>query len=373
MNRPAPTPAPPSARSWPDHAVTIAIQSDKTPHAYASVAAQAERWGFDGLSVYADLGFQPPIPALQTIAEHSRRLVLGPACLNPFTLHPVEIAGQIAALDAVSGGRAYLGLTRGSWLGDIGVAQGRPLAALRDTLEIVRRLLAGDTAGYQGRVHGIRPGFRLRYRPLRDRVPVLLGAWGPRGAALAAELADEVKIGGSANPGMVATMSSWLADGCARAGRAPDAVGVVAGAVTVVDRDRDAARALARTEVAMYLDVVAALDPTVSVDPDLLARLHTLLAQGRDADAGALVPDELLDRFALAGNPADLAEHALALFDAGATRVEFGTPHGPDPRRGLELLGREVLPRIRDQHPGGTPATEAPPTHAPATLTREEV
>lgn len=353
------SPAP--ARPWPDHAVTIAIQSDKTPSAYARIAAEAERWGFDGLSVYADLGFQPPVPALQTIAEHSQHLVLGPACLNPFTLHPVEIAGQLAALDAVSGGRAYLGLARGSWLGAIGLEQPTPVAALRDTIEIVRRLLAGDTGGYQGKAHGIGPGFRLRYRPLRDTVPVLLGVWGPRGAALAAELADEVKIGGSANPDMVATMAGWLADGCARAGRRPDAVGVVAGAVTVVDHDRDAARALARTEVAMYLDVVAAMDPTVTVDPDLLTRLRALLAQGRDADAGALLSDDLLDRFALAGSPADLAEHALALFDAGASRVEFGTPHGLDPGRGLALLGREVLPRIRSQHPTQT----APQTFDP--------
>lgn len=348
---------------WPDHAVTVAIQSDKTPQAYARIATQAQACGFDGVSVYADLGFQPPIPALQTIADHSERLVLGPACLNPFTLHPVEIAGEVAALDAVSGGRAYLGLARGSWLSDVGVEQKAPIAALRDTIEIVRRLLAGDTAGYQGRAYGIRPGFRLRYRPARPQIPVLLGVWGPRGAALAAELADEVKIGGSANPAMVSTMAHWLAEGCRQAGRRPDAVGVVAGAVTVVDHDRDAARSLARTEVAMYLDVVAALDPTVTVDPDLLARLRDLLTEGRDADAGALLPDDLLDRFAFAGNPADLAEHALALFDAGATRIEFGTPHGLDPRHGLELLGGEVLPRIRSQHP-----VEQPPT-----LTPEEV
>ncbi|GAA1140728.1 LLM class flavin-dependent oxidoreductase [Ornithinicoccus hortensis] len=349
-----------AATPWPERAVSVAVQSDKTPRDYARLATQAQGWGFDGVSVYADLGFQPPVPALQTMAEHSERLVLGPACLNPFTVHPVEIAGQIAALDAVSGGRAYLGLTRGSWLGELHLEQRAPVAALRDTVEIVNRLLAGNTGGYRGQAYGIRPGFRLRYRPLRDRIPVLLGVWGPRGAALAAELADEVKIGGSANPAMVSTMAHWLAEGCRQAGRLPDAVGVVAGAVTVVDHDRAAARALARTEVAMYLDVVAALDPTVTVDPDLLARLRDLLTEGRDSDAGALLPDDLLDRFAFAGNPADLAEHALTLFDAGATRIEFGTPHGLDSGRGLDLLGREVLPRIRSRHP-----SEASPTTYP--------
>ena len=47
--------------------------------------------------------------------------------MNPYTLHPVEIAGQIAFLDAVSGGRAYLGLSPGAWLASVGITQARPL------------------------------------------------------------------------------------------------------------------------------------------------------------------------------------------------------------------------------------------------------
>ena len=70
-------------------------------------------------------------------------------------------------------------------------------------------------------------------------------------AALAGEVADEVKIGGCANPDMVALMRSWIGN---------ERVGVVVGAVTVVDEDGDAARARAAAEVAMYLDVVGALD-----------------------------------------------------------------------------------------------------------------
>ena len=51
--------------------------------------------------------------------------------------------------------------------------------------------------------------------------------------------------------------------------------------------------------------------------------------------------------FAFAGSPERIAEHAEALFAAGADRVEFGTPHGVDERRGVELLGAQVLPRLR--------------------------
>jgi 5,10-methylenetetrahydromethanopterin reductase len=124
-------------------------------------------------------------------------------------------------------------------------------------------------------------------------------------------------------------------------------VGVVVGAVTVVDLDDAAARAHARREVALYLPVVAGLDPTVDVDPELLVRLRRLADEGRFDEAAASVSDELLDLFAFAGAPERIAEHARELFDAGASRVEFGTPHGLDERRGVELLGSAVLPLLR--------------------------
>jgi 5,10-methylenetetrahydromethanopterin reductase len=97
----------------------------------------------------------------------------------------------------------------------------------------------------------------------------------------------------------------------------------------------------------MYVDVVAALDRTVTVDPELSARLRALVTAGGHEEAGRLIPDDLLDRFCFAGTPDDVTEHAHRLFAAGATRVEFGTPHGATDRTGVDLLGRVVLPRLR--------------------------
>lgn len=327
--------------------VTVALQSDKRTADYAELASRVEAHGFDGLSVYADLGFQPPLPALMTAAAHTSQITLGPACLNPFLTHPVEIAGQVATLDDASDGRSYLGIARGSWLDRAGVAQPRPLAALEDAVAIVRRLLAGDDSGYEGRVFSLPAGTGLHYEPLRRSVPVLLGVWGPRGARLAGRIADEVKIGGSTNPDMVRLMASWLSESAVAAGRSADAVGVCAGAVTVVDRDGALARKVARREVAMYVDVVAALDPTVEVDPELLARLGALLADGKNDEAGDLLPDDLLDRFAFAGTPDDVAARTVELFEAGARRVEYGTPHGLTGAGGIDLLGTAVLPAVR--------------------------
>jgi 5,10-methylenetetrahydromethanopterin reductase len=316
----------------------LGLQSNKRVGAYAPLATAADEAGFDVVTVFNDLWFQPPLPALLEVAAATRRVRVGPSCLNPFTLHPVEIAGQVAALDRASQGRAFLGLAAGAWLEPLGVDRSRPVAAIAETWEVVRRLLAGDDSGFEGTRFSLPRGERLRYELERPEVPLLVGTWSPRLAAFAGEAARELKVGGSANPEMVSVLRARI--GSPR-------VGIVLGAVTVVDEDGDRARAAARREVAMYVDVVGDLDPTVDVDPELLARIGSLIAEGRDEDAGALLPDDLLRRFAFAGTPAEVAAHAEAVFDAGALRVDFGTPHGIDERHGVDLLCREVLPRLR--------------------------
>ena len=80
---------------------------------------------------------------------------------------------------------------------------------------------------------------------------------------------------------------------------------------------------------------------------ELIARVRALVASGDDEDAGALIADDVLDRFAFAGTPEQVAEHAEAVFAAGARRIDFGTPHGASESRGVELLCSEVLPRLR--------------------------
>jgi 5,10-methylenetetrahydromethanopterin reductase len=314
----------------------IAFQTDKPPGGYAPLAAAAEEHGFDVVSVFADLLYQPPLPALLEMAAVTRRVRLGPACLNPYTLHPYEIAGQTAALDAASGGRAAVGITAA-----------RPLTRLREAAAVARLLLAGEQDGFAGREFRLAPGTRLRY-PLPGRVPpLLLGAWGPRGTALAGAVADELKVGGTASPAVAAQARARLDAAAAAAGRAISAVRLVAGAVTVVAEDGAAARRRARTEVAMYLAVVGSLDTTADLPAGLVGQIGALVAAGDDQGAGALIGDEVLDRFAFSGTPEQVAGQARRVIAAGAGRVDFGTPHGLSDADGVRLLGTRVLPLLR--------------------------
>ncbi|MCC6703813.1 MAG: LLM class flavin-dependent oxidoreductase, partial [Thermomicrobiales bacterium] len=181
----------------------------------------------------------------------------------------------------------------------------------------------------------------------RPTVPLMIGSWGPKLLQYAGEVADEVKIGGSANPDLVSAIREHLGIGETKAGRPIGSTGIVFGCVTVVDEDGAAARAWVRREAARYLPVVAPLDPTVDVSALDLPTMARLVDQDDLDGAAALVSDDLLDRFAFAGTPAEIARQAQKLFEAGVTRIEFGTPHGFNDAKGIRLLGEQVLPALR--------------------------
>ncbi len=112
------------------------------------------------------------------MARATSSVSIGPACLNPFVVHPVEIAAQVAALDVASQGRAFLGLARGSWLGALGIDQSNAVQAVAEAAAVVAALLKGDRAGVPGQRFFLPPGAALRQRPLRGSVPLLIGTWG---------------------------------------------------------------------------------------------------------------------------------------------------------------------------------------------------
>jgi len=251
------------------------------------------------------------------MARVTERIRIGPAALNPFTLHPYEIAGQIATLDSVSNGRAFLGLTKGAWLDRLGIEEERPLAALKEAVEIIRALLAGGEDGVAGERFTLTPGTRLSYPRARDSVPLLIGTWGPQTARWAGTVADEVKLGGSANPDLVPVAREWIAN---------PAVRIVVGSVSVVDEDGEWARERARAAVEPYLEVVAHLDPTLDL---------------RDGQPPPL------ERFCIAGTPEEVAARVVELWDAGAHRVELGTPQGRTTTAGVDMICERVLPLLR--------------------------
>lgn len=328
-------------------AITLAFQTDKPLSAYGPLAAAVEGYGFDGVTVYNDLLYQPAWLPLLEMARATCRVRVGVAAVNPFTCHPINIAGNLALVDEAAQGRAYLGLARGSWLDFVGLEPKRAVTALREAMGCVRHLLRRSSEPYPGEIFPLAGGDTLRWPVGRAEIPFLLGTWGAATLRACIGEISEVKIGGSANPALIPHFRRIIDEAARAVGRNPADIGLVIGAVSVVDQDGAAARARARREVALYLPVVAALDPTLNLDPELLQRIRTA-ADRYDFDAAArLVSDDLLQRFAFAGAPHEVAEHTHALFTAGASRVEFGTPHGLTTAEGVRLFGEKVLPALK--------------------------
>ncbi|MFN8488264.1 MAG: LLM class flavin-dependent oxidoreductase [Caldilineaceae bacterium] len=329
------------------HSLTIAFQTDKPLAAYGPLAATAENYGFDGVTVYNDMLYQPAWLPLLEMARATKRVRLGVAAVNPFTCHPINIAGNIALIDEAAQGRAYLGLARGSWLDFVGIEPKRAVTALREAFGCVRHLLSRSTKPYPGEIFPLAGGDALRWNILRPDLPFLLGTWGEATIRACIEQISEIKIGGSANPDVVPYFQQIINHTKPQSHKGSPDVGIVVGAVTVVDLDGAAAKERARREVALYLPVVAALDPSLTLDPELLNRIRVAADRYDYTAAAALISDDLIQRFAFAGTPAQVTDQVQALFAAGASRVELGTPHGLTPQEGVRLLGECVLPGVQ--------------------------
>jgi 5,10-methylenetetrahydromethanopterin reductase len=331
------------------HEISIAFQTDKTAAQYVALARLANHYDFDAVTVYCDAPFHPSFGPLLLMAPHIERARIGAAAVQPSRIHPIDIASQTALLADVAQAGVYMGIARGAWLDEHGITETKPpIKAIREAVAVFRYLLRGESGGLQGDLYPLAAHVRAPYPLPTDDVPLLIGTWGPKLCALAGEVADEVKVGGSANPDIVPVIQGYIAEGEKRVDRPLGSCRVVIGAVTVIDEDREAARQAARRAVALYLPVVAGLDPTVNVDPELMARIRGLVNADKSDEAAALISDDVLDRFAFSGNVGDIIRQTNRLFEAGAGRVEFGTPHGlHEAAVGIRLLGEKVVPTLR--------------------------
>jgi 5,10-methylenetetrahydromethanopterin reductase len=280
--------------------------------------------------------YQPAWLPLLEMARHTSRVQIGPAAVNPFTCHPLNIAGNMALLAEAANGRVYLGIARGAWLDFVGIQPTQPITALYDAIRCIRHLWQQSTEPFASDYFPVAGGDALRWPLLQTDIPIMLGSWGQRTIRACRKQVQSVKLGGTANPDVV----RWLRQ------IVGETAEIVVGAVTVVAEDGAAARQLARHEVALYLPVVAELDKTLAIEPERLQRIKQAAAAYDFDQAATYISDELLQKFAFAGTPDQIVAQTEALFAAGVDRVEWGTPHGLTTASGLRLLGERVLPSI---------------------------
>lgn len=268
---------------------------------YPELARAVESYpAFTELTVHDVVWSRPLWPILTLVAEHTERVHVGPDVTHPYLVHPAVTAQSIAALDELSGGRAVLGVGRGSFLEPLGIRRTDSVRRVREMVEQVNRILAGDL---------------LRWGPPRSRVPVFVGAFGEAMArSLAGGWAEEVRPPGIWRTDFLEHFRTLV----------PQGVRVGCDVWVSIDQDRDRARDLARSQLARFLPQMSAMTRFYGVDP------------------AAPVSDAVLDTFFAAGTPAEVERGLVRLLEAKPATVVFSGRLGPDPRRSLELLGAVV-------------------------------
>lgn len=331
--------------------LSFGINGTKTIGEYIELAQLAEEYRFHTLSIFDDLMFKPAWPILYVVAQHTKQIRLGPSVSNPYLVHPAMLAEQAAMLDEISGGRAYLGIGRGAFLDFVNTPTPRAITAVREAVELARRLWRGERTPFAGNVFQATANAHLIWQPLRNEIPVMVGTWGPKMCEMAGGVAQEVKAGSMWSATYGEYMWQHIAAGAVAAGRDPQEVGLVFGPLTSVAADRAAAKALAQRTVAFYLPYLSPMPEFLGIEPEAVERIQTATTRGDYETAMRLVPQLALDHFALYGTPSDLIEQIEQMAAAThVTRIEFGMPHGPDgSKTALHLLGQTVLPHFARQ------------------------
>lgn len=297
----------------------MAVWLDRPSADLAELAARAEDAGFADIWL-PDHYFLRDVYVTQALmAERTTRIRLGTGVAAVQLRHPALIASSAATVHELSGGRSLIGIGPGGFEfpGQLGMHPESPLTLLRDSIVIIRGLLAGGV-DHEGKALTA-VGAELSWEP--GAIPISMSGRGPRMLELAGELADGVIVHGL-NPSFIAYVREHVERGAARGGRKGEACEISVMLDVEIDDDEDAAveRLKPRCRIMAGGSYTDDLIPVYGLDPDDVARLRSAVSGG-DLDSGALVTEPMVRTFAMAGSVATIHEGLAALDELGVGHV----------------------------------------------------
>lgn len=327
---------------------SLRLNNDHPVSVYVELAKLAEMVGFDQFWVSDDLFFRSAPVILTAAALGTTRIELGTCILNPYTIHPAEIAMIAATLDEVSGGRFNLGFSSGAsdFLNWVGIEAAQPRTAVVESVSAINDLMQGARVPVQGDFLRWTNEAYLRFSPLR-RVPIYLGAMSPRMLGEIGRIAD----GGLPllfPPEHYQNVMPIIREGAANAGRTLDTVDIAACIWASIADDRQAAEAALAEKVAYYGHAMSEmiLGQLGLVHSDFDAIQHAIMVENDLAKAKSMVTPQML-RIGVAGDAHDLIERLEGLAAMGVQHISFGPPLGPDLFAAVNTIGKQVIPHFR--------------------------
>jgi 5,10-methylenetetrahydromethanopterin reductase len=279
--------------------LSIASHSGLPPSGIGALAGAAERAGFS--AVFVAEGHGDALSLCHPVAAATQRVRVGTAVANAALRPPVLAAKTAAQLDQAAGGRFVLGLGVANSVMNarFGIPPFAPLPMIEEYVGVVRAVLRGQAAGYDGRVFrtGMVP---LDSPPVRAELPIYLAALGPRMLELAGRIADGVILN-LMTPAQAGQAASAARAAARAAGRDLEIACVVH---CCLSDDAAAAAAAARAVVPRY--VLHPAVPRLFGELDLRGVRELVLAGDRAGAAGQ-VPQQVADGFVAHGSAAQCA------------------------------------------------------------------
>jgi 5,10-methylenetetrahydromethanopterin reductase len=297
------------------------------------------------------------------MARETRRLTIGWGIISPYTRHPVQAAMDARVVQEEAGpGRFIVGFGTSKIFLNNTKQDGpprvtKPLAHMRDSVEIMRGVLGGKRFEYEGKAYSADiPALSEQAHAPTWEVPVYVAGTAPLMQRLGGEIGDGVLTPSITTPAFVRYTRANVAEGAARTGRDPEQVDIGCTIVASIGAERDEGRDGAREIAGMYLankvqNIRGAADTLLElaeIDPQEIRPVAEAMEQGGRLAAKARVSDSLLDRCKpIAGTASDCIAAIEEYRDAGCTHVMLEL-WGANRHEQIRLFGEKVLPHFRD-------------------------
>lgn len=296
------------------------------------------------------------------LARETKKIAVGWGIISPYTRHPVQIAMEARVMQEAAGqGRFLLGLGASKIFmkhvgeGETGKSFG-PATVIRESIAIIRALLAGQEVNYQGKVFCAQaPALRDDAQVPREQVPLYIGATGPVLQRMAGSHADGLLTASITTPGFVQYARRNMEDGARKVGRDPSGLDLGSVIVGSIGKDPAQAKEGAREMAAMYLankvqNIRGSADILLEkarLSFDEIKPIAEAMEKGGRKAAARAVTEEILEKVhPIAGTPEECIRRIEQFRQAGCTHILLEI-WGENRVEQARLFGEAVLPHFR--------------------------